>query len=293
MKDKIKQYYNSLKENDKVFKDFVRFFGELYPCLFQKNFRDLLVRIDKELNLVLSNCLISRSKRIMIPFKLPSKKDKNNSYYGYQEDVFLTEHPGLKYAYSRGSDISWISNNVKIVGGDILVQSSYDNTPRTLGLSILKTTPGIDQNRLTKFYSFVQSLEETMTEQKLKGASFSFTTTIEKTCQLEANDIGVHVVLKDRDNDGWISWDPASFLSSLNHARSYGRNSWKANEKKEFDIRKNSGINLFLDHYEEVVHNLSQLEARKKKALNAFKPLLKQLENETQPLKLFKKLQSK
>ena len=274
MHEKIKQYWSTSQANNKLYEQILRFFGTKYPTLFQQNLRVIDDQINNELNEMLSNCLLSKSKRINVPY------NADRSYH-----VALSRN-GLRFAYSRGYDFKW--TNLEKQGYDFMVSYQWRTNNSLLKLSTLRTRKDINQDKLEKFYILVDKIQEVYKPIKDKNNIVQRQVEIPKVCELTAEDIGVHISLLSSDN---ISCRSASLLSICNVSRHYYNDNWI--ETKNEGADQEPHLEIFLTHYDDIIEQLDILEQWKKEILQQINKVFNEIESENQPFKLIQKLKSK
>ena len=276
MHEKIKQYWLASKKNNELYIEIIKFFGTKYSTLFQQNLRIINDQINNELNEMLSNCLLSKSKRIKIPYD-------TSSYHR----VFLSKN-GLRFAYSRGYDFQWA--NIKKQGHNFIVSYQWRSESNLLKLSVLDRREDIDQDRLKKFYLLVEEVRKVYELFKDTGYSNTIQRQVEipKVCKLTAGDIGIHIDLLSPDN---ISCSSVGLLSICNISRHYYNDNWI--EIKSEGVNQEPHLEIFLTYYDDIIEQLDILEQWKQKIFQRINKVLDQVKNENQPLKLMQKLKSK
>lgn len=257
-----------------------------YPNLIKEDTKDWTSHVNTELEYLLSSCLRYKSGRILIPTitRLASNEIQ-------EKKVVLTRNPGLKnpnYQYSvvRLVEIEKIDSN-----GDFLqVGDKYLKFER-VKMSILKSLDKIDQEKLEKFYEFIEkSIGWTLGIRRLiTGRGYGGSSYDENEIRLKNGDVvkifskHFEICFKDvkelKEKSGF-QWN-SIFSDALEDY------SWREKDKHDPDgIDNLSLLKEILSSFEDFDRVLKNAEERKRILINQAKDLLERLKKYNKPFRV-------
>jgi hypothetical protein len=268
---------NRLRDANQIYKSSLHKF---FPTLFCISFTEQRRSLDEEVDFYLSSLLTIKSGRIQIPY--------NNQEKWGPKFLVLTKNPGLKSPHSSSSYINFSSINKMLENGDWILERLERNSKgpsKTIGLSVLKEHPNIDQKRYQEFLNIMtKEVSFPLDSEDFHGW---------KKCSLKNNpkiniffeDYGVSVEIEIDSKNHWTSKESMEEICGhFTKEKSWGYGHLGASDEY-LDV-------LIGKNFSEIISVLIEAEKDKKILVEKIKILTKRFKVLNQPFKLIKKLET-
>lgn len=269
---------------------------KLYPSLFKVNLYRLWKTCGDELDFLLSSCLRIKSARIKLQYE-----------GGYKKMVNLSSTPGLKETRSSWKDVKFqeivsISED-KICDFGKSRDSYRSDSKKKVHLSVLVNHPDILEDRLEKFWEFLQKFIDLR-----KYSGFESNGSILKPLKngfpfltLSVTDVMISIA-KNEDEEKSDSFSLLSlpkfkneFMEKLRYesdnSYEYEENTFQ-DDDNEFETTGSSLIKLIIEKFDLFIKTLAILEKKKEKLAVKTEVFLEEIKAYNRPLKVLKKLQT-
>jgi len=274
----IKDLIKSKRQLRDIQKVFEKKLNETYPYLQNKDSSILFNDINRELDILLSSSVLYKTGIIKI-------KVDNISWY---KELKLSRAFGLKAPYRSYSTVRFIEVKTILLDGTIKLKEERDKEEGRIELGILRNNRKIKQNKLEKFYSFLEELLRI--QEPLKKIIHSK----EHSTNYGEKDLEFHVKI-GRYSILVLKKGFDILVEPLDKQNKETFNSFQMKDYEEEDINWSSKLALNLqeelvNEYPKIHNSLLKLDKEKKLSMEKLEKYLEKLKEENKAFMIFQKL---